>query len=249
MPGGDGDGGGHDEHVAQRGDPPLVHAVVVPAELHLALVRGDLHQVRGALVGARLLRGARPHVADHACGCARQQVAAGQFSLSEEENKLEETGNNETIDRAGRCRFLTLFCVGEGHDEVRLLDPQHDLAALVRRRRHCVKLPLPCKARTLEFRMQSDDDVQVVASSIDSAAAGSPALTVRHRDEHLVALGQRRPGPRVVEVEVQVVLRQRRPRVLRPLVLAVPAAAGAAPSPQRRSATQCCDTPDSRQIQ
>jgi len=69
VPGGDGDGGGHHEHVAQRRDPPLVHAVVVRAELHLALVRGDLHRVRRALVGARLLRGARPHVADHACGC------------------------------------------------------------------------------------------------------------------------------------------------------------------------------------
>jgi hypothetical protein len=32
------------------------------------------------------------------------------------------------------------------------------------------------------------------------------ALTVRHRDEQLVALGQRRAGPRVVEVEVEVVL-------------------------------------------
>jgi hypothetical protein len=77
------------------------------------------------------------------------------------------------------------------------------------------------------------------------------SLTVRHRDEHLVALGQRRPGPRVVQVEVEVVPRQRRPRVLRPLVLPVPAAA---PSPQRRGATQRCGTrddmpvPDSRQM-
>jgi hypothetical protein len=69
VPGGDGDGGGHHEHVAQRRNPPLVDAVVVRAELHLALVRGDLHWVCRALVGARLLRGARLHVVDHACGC------------------------------------------------------------------------------------------------------------------------------------------------------------------------------------
>jgi len=66
------------------------------------------------------------------------------------------------------------------------------------------------------------------------------ALTVRHRDEQLVALGQRRPGPRVVEVEVEVVLRPRRARVVPSLALAMPAAA-AAPSSQRRSAPQRCD--------
>jgi hypothetical protein len=46
---------------------------------------------------------------------------------------------------------------------------------------------------------------------------------------------QRRSGPRVVEVEVEVVLRQRRPRVLRPLVLVVPVAAAV----RRRRARHC----------
>jgi hypothetical protein len=63
-------------------------------------------------------------------------------------------------------------------------------------------------------------------------------LTVRHRDEHLVALGQRRAGPGVVEVEVEVVLRPRRAHTVRPLVLAV--AVAASPSSQRRGAPQCC---------
>jgi hypothetical protein len=62
------DGGGHDEHVAQRSDPPLVDGVVVGAQLHLALARGHLHRVRRAFVVARLLRRARLHVPHDACG-------------------------------------------------------------------------------------------------------------------------------------------------------------------------------------
>ncbi|GJN27155.1 hypothetical protein PR202_gb15151 [Eleusine coracana subsp. coracana] len=159
-----GDGGGHDEHVAERGDPPLVYGVVVGAELHLALARRHLHQVRRAVVVARLLRRARLHVLHDAC-----KQEAGQLGLAPcgEENR----GGRD--DRSfGCCGMLTFFGVREGHDQVRLLDPEYDLAALVRRRGHRVQLPFP----------------------------------VRHRDEHVVALGQRRTGPRVVKVEVEVVL-------------------------------------------
>ncbi|BAS89906.1 Os04g0498101, partial [Oryza sativa Japonica Group] len=65
-------------------------------------------------------------------------------------------------------------------------------------------------------------------------------LPVGHGDEHLVPLGERRLGPRVVEVEVEVVLGQGGARVVHPLVLAAAAAAAAAatPSSQRRRATQ-----------
>jgi hypothetical protein len=130
--------------VAQRSDPPLVHPVVVRAELHLALVRGDLHRVCRALVVARLLRAARPHVADHTCGRVSEQVAVWSVGSVREENKR----RHATSQRDDRAGLLTFFCVGEGghDDEARLLDPQHDLAALVRRRRHRVELPLPCRA-------------------------------------------------------------------------------------------------------
>ena len=239
VPGGDGDGdgGGHDEHVAQRRDPPLVHAVVVRAELHLALVRGDLHRVRRALVVARLLRGARPHVADHACARVRGQVAAGSVQ-SVRGRRQEETGK---VDRAGSLlsfawekamtRFVFLI---RSTISPRLFDAADTVWSF-----HfpATRRDATCQDNPFSFRMQSDDVQQ---------RGSRQALTVRHRDQHLVALGQRRPGPRVVEVEVEVVLRQRRPRVLHPLVLPVPAAAGAAPSSQRRSATQRCDMPDSQ---
>ena len=133
VPGGD-HGGGHHEHVAERGHPPLVHAVVVGAELHLALARRYLHRVRRAVVGARLLRGARPHVADHACGCTGRPLVRARSTDQETKHA-----------RQGLVLFgITFFRVGEGHDQVRLLDPEHDLAALVRRRGHRVELPFPC---------------------------------------------------------------------------------------------------------
>lgn len=124
------DGGGRREHVGQRRDPPLVHAVVVGAELHLALARRDLDRVRRVLVAARLLRRARLHVVDHTCSIVFTQ---GQ--------KMNGNGSR-TVDL--RVRFLTLFGVGERHDQVHLLDPHDHLAALARRRGHRVQLPLPC---------------------------------------------------------------------------------------------------------
>jgi hypothetical protein len=121
--------------------------------------------------------------------------------------------------------------VGESHDQVRLLDPENDLAALIRRRGHRMQLPLSCDRRDTcsVFRMHA---TRLWYGHESSAAV----LTVGHRDEHLIALGQRRTGSRVVEVAVEVVLRPRRARTVRPLVLAV----AAVPSSQRRGGPQCC---------
>jgi hypothetical protein len=131
----------------------------------------------------------------------------------------------------GSCwdRGLTFFRVGESHDQVRLLDPEDDLAVLVRRRGHRMQLPLSCNTTRRVFSFPH-------ACNCGMGTRAAAVLTVRHRDEHLIALGQRRTGPRVVEVEFEVVLRPRRARTVRPLVLAV----AAVPFSQRRGAPQCC---------